>query len=133
MLGVTLDDKMNFSEHVPNMCQTASCQIHALKRISNFLNEQCRRHIYKSFISANFNYCPIVWLLYGKTDLKKLPKLQERAFATVYCDKSFAYEDMVKKSGQLCFRLNIILLLATEMFKYMNGLKALVYQRHVQR
>ena len=133
MLGVTLDDKMSFSEHVRNMCQTASCQILALKRISNFLNEQCRMHIYKSFISANINYCPIVWLLYGKTNLKKLPKLQERAFATVYCDKSFAYEDMLKKSDQLCFRLNIIRLLATEMFKYMNGLKFLVYQRHVQR
>ena len=72
MLGVTLDDKLNFNEHIRNMCQTASCQINALKRISNFLNEQCRMHVYKSFISANFNYCPIVWLFCGKTNLKKL-------------------------------------------------------------
>ena len=104
ILGVALDDKLNFNEHV-HMCQTASCQINALKRISNFLNEQCRMHVYKSFVSANFNYCPIVWLFCSKTYLKKLEKLQEQALATVYCDKSLAYEDMLKKS-QLCIRLN---------------------------
>ena len=125
MLGVTLDDKLNFNEHVRNMCQTAPCQINALKRISNFLNEQCRMHVYKSFISANFNYCPIVWLFCGKINLKKLEKLQERALATVYCDKSLAYEDMLKKSSQLCIRLNLIRLLAIEMFKCMNGLNPL--------
>ena len=123
ILGVTLDDKLNFNEHV-HMCQTASCQINALKRISNFLNEQCRMHVYKSFISANFNYCPIVWLFCSKTYLKKLEKLQEQELATVYCDKSLAYEDMLKKS-QLCIRLNLIRLLAIEMFKCMNDLNPL--------
>ena len=33
MLGVTLDDKLNFNEHIRNMCQTASCQINALNRM----------------------------------------------------------------------------------------------------
>ena len=113
MLGATLDDKLNFNEHVRNMCQTASCQINALKRISNFLNEQCRMHVYKSFISANFNYCHIIWLFCGTTNRKKLGKLQGRALATVYCYKSLAYEAMLKKSGQLCIRLNLIRLLAT--------------------
>ena len=125
MLGVTLDDKLNFNEHVRNICQTASCQINALKRISNFLNEQCRMNVYKSFINANFNYCPIVWLFCGKINLNKLEKLQERALATVYCDNSLTYEDMLKKSGQLCIRMNLIRLVAIDMFKCMNGLNPL--------
>ena len=95
MLGVTPDDKLNFNEHIRNMCQTASCQINALKRISNFLNEQCRMHVYKSFN------------------------------AMVYCDKSLAYEDMLKRSGQLCIRLNLLRLLAIEMLKCMNSLNSL--------
>ena len=97
MLGVTLDDNLNFNDHVRNICQTASCQINALKRISNFLNEQCRMNVYKSFISANFNYCPIVWLFCGKTNLNKLEKLHERALATVFCDNSLTYEDILEK------------------------------------
>ena len=59
MLGVTLDDKLNFNKHVRDMCQTASCQINTLKRISNFLNEQCRMHVYKSFINANLITVPL--------------------------------------------------------------------------
>ena len=36
MLGVTLDDKLNFKTHIRNVCQKASRQINALKRISKF-------------------------------------------------------------------------------------------------
>ena len=60
MLGVTLDGKLNFKTHIRNVCQKASRQINALKCISKFLNEQCRMHSYKSFVCANFNYCPVV-------------------------------------------------------------------------
>ena len=125
MLGVTLDENFYFNEHVRNICQTASCQINALKRISNFLNEQCRMNVYKSIISANFNYCPIVWLFCGKTNLNKLEKLQERALATVFSDNSLTYEDMLEKSGQLRIRLNLIRLVAIDMFKCMNDLNPL--------
>ena len=82
-------------------------------------------HVYISFISANFSYCPIVWLFCGKTNLNKLEKLQERTLATVYCDKSLTYEDMLNKGGQLSILLNRIRLLAIDMFKCMNGLNPL--------
>ena len=72
ILGVTLDDKLDHKAHIRNICQTASCQINALKRISKFMNEHCRLSVYKSFINANFNNCPIVWMFYGKTNLNKL-------------------------------------------------------------
>ena len=71
MLVVTLDDNLNFNVHVRNICQTASCHVIALKRNLNFLNAKCRMNVYKSFINANFHYCPIVWLFCGKTYLKQ--------------------------------------------------------------
>ena len=66
MLGVTLDDKLDFKTHVRNICQTASCQINALKRIPKFMNEHFRINVYQSFINANVNYCPIVWVFCGR-------------------------------------------------------------------
>ena len=122
MLGVTLDDKLNCKAHIRNICQTASCQINALKRISNFLNEQCRMNVYKSFINANFSYCPMVWMFCGKTNLNKLEKLQERALAVVYGDNSLDYDDMLQRSGQLRIRINLIRLVAIEMFKCTKGI-----------
>ena len=80
VLGVTLDDKLNFDAHVSNICRKASLQINALKRISKYLNEESRILVYKSFISSNFNYCPVSWIFCGKKNSLKLEKLQERAY-----------------------------------------------------
>ena len=139
ILGVTLDDKLNFKAHIHNICQTASYQINALKRISKFMNEHCRLSVYKSFINVNFNYCPIVWMFCGKTHLNKLEKLQERAIATVYGDNPLNYDDMLQRSGQLCIRINLMRLVAIEMFKCSRGggganplSKWYVYQRRVK-
>ena len=125
ILGVTLDDKFNFKAHIRNICQTASCHINALKRISKFMNEHCRLSVYKSFINANFNYCPIVWMFCGKTNLNKLEKLQERVLAPVYGDNSLNYDDMLQRSGQLRIRINLMRLVAIEMFKCSKGVNPL--------
>ena len=84
ILGITLDEKLNFNEHIRNICQTSSRQINALRRISKILNQQCREKVYKNFINANFGYCPLVWMLCGKCDLRKIEKLQQRALRIVY-------------------------------------------------
>ena len=122
MLGVTLDDKLNFKTHVRNVCQKASRQINALKRISKFLNEQCRMHAYKSFVFANFNYCPVVWMFCGKTNLGKLERLQERAFSTIFLEKSLSYNELLKKSGQLSVKMNLMRFLIIEVFKCVRGI-----------
>ena len=58
----------------------------------------------------------------GKTNLKKLEKLQERALATVYRDRSLAYDVMLKMSGQLSIHMNLLRLLIIEIFKCINGM-----------
>ena len=79
-------------------------------------------NVYKSFINANFSYCPMVWMFCGKTNLNKLEKLQERALAVVYGDNSLDYDDMLQRSGQLRIRINLVRLVAIEMFKCTKGI-----------
>ena len=83
-MGVTLDNRLKIDKHVSSLCIKASRQIIALKRISNYLDENCRILIFKSFISSNFSYCPVFRLFCGKTNLNKLEKLQERALPLVF-------------------------------------------------
>ena len=66
ILDITLDDKLNFNTHVNNICTRAAWQVNALKIISKCLNEESRLLIYKTFIVANFSYCPVVWMFCGK-------------------------------------------------------------------
>ena len=121
ILGITLDEKLNFNEHIRNICQTSSRQINALRRISKFLNQQCREKVYKSFINANFGYCPLVWMLCGKCNLRKIEKLQERALRIVYQDSELDYAGLIGKSGQLSLRMNMIRILSIEIYKCVKG------------
>ena len=77
VLGVTLDNRLKFDKHVSTLGMKASRQINALKRLSKYLDENCRIMIFKSFISPNFNYCPVSWMC-CETNLNKLEKCKRR-------------------------------------------------------
>ena len=121
VLGVTLDDKLNFDEHVSQMCLKASRQINALKRVSRYLDESCRILVFKSFISSNFNYCPVSWMFCGKTNLNKLEKLQERALRFVFRDTTSPYETLLERGNFLSLSVYRIRCLAIEVFKCVHG------------
>ena len=39
LLGIKLDNKLDFNEHVTNVCKKANSKLHALARVSNFMNK----------------------------------------------------------------------------------------------
>ena len=57
ILGVVIDDRLNFDEHVSMCCTKAARQLNALARISKYLDFKSKTIIYNSFILSNFNYC----------------------------------------------------------------------------
>ena len=50
LLGVKIDNKLDFNEHVSNICKKVSLKIHALARISHFINTDKLRILLKTFI-----------------------------------------------------------------------------------
>ena len=121
VLGIVLDNKLKFDEHVSQMCLKASRQINALKRISKYLDQKCRILVYKSFISSNFNYCPVSWMFCGKMNLNKLEKLQERALRCVFHDSTSPYETLLERGNFLSLSVYRAWCLAIEVFKCVRG------------
>ena len=39
-LGVTIDNKLNFNEHISKLCKKVSTKLHALARVSNFMSQE---------------------------------------------------------------------------------------------
>ena len=74
VLGVTIEHKLWFPQHISACCKKAARQLNALARISKHLNINSRRAIYNSFIMSNFNYCPLVWHFCGQVNNQKLEK-----------------------------------------------------------
>ena len=61
VLGVTIDDRLQFSEHISACCSKTARQLNALSRISRHINLKSKSIICNSFIASNFNYFPLVW------------------------------------------------------------------------
>ena len=82
LLGIQLDDKLNCSPHMSNICKSAANQLNALIRLQKFLSFKEKKVLIYSYFLANFNYCPLVWM-----------------FSSVF--GSISYEDVLLKSGFL--------------------------------
>ena len=62
LLGITIDNKLNFNEHIRKLRKKANQKLHALARISTHLDSRKLRIIMKTFIDSQFNYCPLIWM-----------------------------------------------------------------------
>ena len=122
VLGVTLDNSLQYDIHISILFSKASIQINAMKRIGKYLNTDCRIAMYKSFLSYNFLYCPVSWKFCGKRNSDKLEKLQERAFRFVFSDHTIPLSDLLKHGYFLSLSALHIRYLAIEMFKCVHGL-----------
>ena len=76
LLGVEIDFHLKFDLHISAKCKKASQQINVLKRIGQYLNFESRK--------AVFNFCPIIWHLYSKSNTEKLEKNNYRTLKFLF-------------------------------------------------
>ena len=80
LLGIHLDDKVNFNLYISNICMTSANQLNALVRVKSYLRFNAKRALINSYIISNFNNCPLVWIFStAKKSLNKTESLQKRA------------------------------------------------------
>ena len=120
ILGVNIDDNLNFDKHIETICKKANNQLNALMRLSNYLSIDTKCIIYESFIRSTFSYCPLVWMFCGRARMEKLEKLQFRALRFVSNDFTSNYDDLLNSMKKNTLLLNRIQTLAIEMYKCVN-------------
>ena len=122
VLGVTIDDRLCFSQHISFCCKKAARQLNALARISRHLNINSHRAVYYSFIMSNFNYCPLVWHFCGQVNNQKLEQIQERALRILFADYNSSYLELLKRAGTTTLLIQRLRLIALTVFKSLHGL-----------
>ena len=65
LLGVKIDTKLSFENHVSFLCKKASQKLHALARVINFVDVAKRKSLIKAFITSEFNYYPLTLICVG--------------------------------------------------------------------
>ena len=128
LLGVTIDRSLNFNEHVTNLCKKGNQKLHALARISKYLNEDKLKIIMKTFFQSQFNYCPLVWMFHNRTLNNKINKLHERALRIVYKNANLTFQELLDKDNSVTIHHRNLQRLATEMYKIKNHLSPLPMQ-----
>ena len=117
LLGVQIDEKLNFEEHVTNLLKKGNQKLHALMRISKYLEEDKLKVIMKTFIESQFNYCPLIWMCHSRILNNKINKLHERALRVVYKNKELTFEQLLLKDNSFTIHDRNLQKLALEMYK----------------
>ena len=117
-------NKISSTESTQNVKAWNTCIMNSYYGKTNnpIITQDSRKSIYRAFIAASFNYCPISWIFCGKKNTTKLEKLQERALRLVFCDKTATYDDLLKRGNFLLLKAFRTRCLAVEVYKCVRGL-----------
>ena len=122
ILGVYVDEKLNFSKHVSEICKKSAKQLNALARISRYLDASSLSIIYKCFILSNFSYCPLVWHFCGTSNKNKLEKIQERSLRILFKDYDSTYQALLDNAKVYTALMSRIYCIALHVFKCLKSM-----------
>ena len=122
LLGITIDNKLNFDEHISKILKKVNLKLHALARISHVLSSDKLRVVMKAFIESQFQYCPLVWMFHSRTLNNRINRLHERALRLAYKDNISSFENLLEKDKSFSIHHRNLQKLATEMYKVKNNL-----------
>ena len=98
LLGVTIDSRLSFSEHVNSACKKASQRISVLMRLRNRIPIKAKLQLYKAAVLPYLTYCHLVWHFCRASDSRKLEWLQERGLRVVYNEEQDSYLQLLERA-----------------------------------
>ena len=78
LLGMILDSKLSFEDHINNLYKKASQKLDISKSCSRYVSQK-RKTIMKAFITSQSRYCSLVWMFHSRILKDKINSLRKRA------------------------------------------------------
>ena len=66
LLGIHINNNLNFDYYVNQLCKKASKKLHALARIAKHMDINKRRMFMKAFVSSRFSYYFLIWMFHSR-------------------------------------------------------------------
>ena len=112
-----LDKNLCFKQQVKSICKKAGQKLHALSRISHFLDSEQLKGIMRAFILPQFNYCPLVWMFCNGTLDNKVNRIHEQALRITYKDMRSDFDIMLLRDNAVTIHTRNLQMLMTEIYK----------------
>ena len=121
ILGITVDNKLTFKNHLKNICKKANQKLNALARITKFTSPFQRKTLLNSFIKSQFSYCPLIWMFTSKGLNKEINRIHEKSPKLVLNDHRSTLDEMLDTLNEKTIQQQCIDRLLTEVYKFLNG------------
>ena len=131
LLGISFGKKLNFRKHIEDLCTKANQKIHALARLSNYIDAVKSEMLMNSSISSQFKYCPLVWMFKDRTTNKKLNRTFAKALRLVCKGSESKLDKLKEKYGTI--HQHVLHLLMVEIFKTKNTLNPTFMEKILPR
>ena len=112
LLGIKIDN--NFDTHVKGLCKKANNKLRALARTTPYMSLEKKKLLMNSFFNAQFNYCPLIWMLHSRSNNNMIKQLHERCLRIIYNDKQSSFEELLIKDGTVSMHHRNIQTFASE-------------------
>ena len=97
LLGIEIDNKLNFKNHISIICKKANRQLNAIGRIQNYVAKKEKETIINTFVYSNFMYCPLTWHFCQKSSQNKIEKIRHRCLQLLTNDYDSDYKQLLEK------------------------------------
>ncbi len=83
-LGVVIDDKLNFTDHITKTAQSCRFALYNIKKIRPFLWEHATQLIVQAFVLLRLNYCNVLLAGLPASSIKPLQLIQNAAARLIF-------------------------------------------------
>ena len=101
LLGIILDSKLSYEDHINNLCKKPRKKFNVLTRVAPYMCLGKRKTVLKAFVTSQFGYCPLVGMFHSRGLNNKTNSLHERVLRTAYGDRSSSFQDLLKKDNSI--------------------------------
>ena len=101
LLGINIDSKLTFEDHINRICKKASVKLNALSRISYYMDPLKRRLLANAFFTSQFNYGPLSRMFHSRKLNNKINRLNERCLRLIYSDRISSYEELLDEDNSV--------------------------------
>ena len=96
-LGVQIDNKLSFSDHINEKVNKANSLMGVVRRAFRHLDIKTFNSLYKGIVRPHLEYAVPIWNPHLKKDIKKIERVQRRATKQVPDLKNMSYKDRLTK------------------------------------
>ena len=134
LLGIEIDDKLKFDNHVQTLCQKVNKKTSGFSRLTMYISREQALSICNVVILSNFNYCPLIWLFCNKGANKKIDCAHKRALRILHNDYGSSFQSLLARSNSSTIHVKNLQKLMTEIYMSLNNMNlSIVWEFHEKK